>query len=119
MGGRKKHRRHPRRIESRRIESRLGAPTLDQMRDAVRAEKLREIQEDRAERRRQRLRDMGFSEAAVRERDGVVAAFLEDISRHHHGVDPRKSGARKSGRRRRQRGATAIRPGYPHLYGEG
>lgn len=61
-------------------------PTLEERRDTLLDLMWREKGEDLRERRRQKLRAMGFSEQAIRERDGVVAAYLEDRNPAHHGL---------------------------------
>lgn len=102
----------------RRAGRRSGRPpTLEEARDAVMSDTIRDILQDRAARRRLARLGMGFSARTVTEIPELVEAYLEDLSRYHHGVDPHKSGSRKAGRRR-QRGRPWRRRDYPNSYSD-
>lgn len=98
-------------------------PSLEERRDTLLDLMWREKGEDLRERRRAKLRAMGFSERAVRERDGVVAAYLEDRSPAHHGLPYRVTEQGRvvpafsnphSGRKRKR--MKKLKTGAPHWW---
>lgn len=104
-------------------------PTIHEKNDAIRNVERLEEQRDWAERRRQRLRGLGFSERAIREdrvvdfiepgvegKIGVASCYLESESRLFHGVDPHATD-RKSGRKRKRE--NKLKPGPLHWWANG
>lgn len=82
---------------------------LDDWRDTELMLRHQAVLNDRRERRRQRLQDMGFGDQAIREQEGVVVAYMEDASRRFHGVDPHATD-RKSGRKRKRDRQSGPKP---------
>lgn len=103
-------------------------PTIHEKNDAILNATWREERRDWAERRRQRLRDLRFSETAVFEdrivgfiepgvegKIGVASCYLEDESRAFKGLDLHATD-KKSGRKRKRAQAKA-RTRLEALYG--
>lgn len=101
--GTSQRRRRDRRARGHRLIGRFTGrpPTLEEARDAVMSDHMQDIVQDRAQRRRQMAYDLGFSWTTVFGHPEMVEAYLQDLSRLYHGVDPRV-GTKKAGRKRQR-----------------